>query len=99
MGKCVTEKKVLLLFEVNRLSWMIDKVEFEIVFSCYTLDLKERLLRLKDFGFSGDEPETITQSLRKLTNRIVHPQEGYGAVMQSDWRHYETDVKRYFLRL
>lgn len=53
-----------------------DKVEFEIVFSCYTLDLPERLESLADAGFSREERETIADSLRRLTNRIVHPKEG-----------------------
>ena len=53
-----------------------DKVEFEIVFSCYTLDLPERLERLAEAGFSKNEREAIAHSLRKLTNRIVHPKEG-----------------------
>lgn len=53
-----------------------DKVEFEIVFSCYTLDLPQRLERLAEAGFSKREREAIAHSLRKLTNRIVHPKEG-----------------------
>lgn len=53
-----------------------DKVEFEIVFSCYTLDLPHRLERLTEAGFSKQEREEIAHSLRKLTNRIVHPKEG-----------------------
>ena len=53
-----------------------DKVEFEIVFSCYTLDLPQRLERLAEAGFSKSEREAISDSLRRLTNRIVHPKEG-----------------------
>jgi len=53
-----------------------DKVEFEIVFSCYTLDLPQRLEPLVDVGFSKHERESIAHSLRKLTNRILHPKEG-----------------------
>ena len=53
-----------------------DKVEFEIVFSCYTLDLPKRLESLYQAGFSKDDIELIANSLRKLTNRIVHPKEG-----------------------
>lgn len=53
-----------------------DKVEFEIVFSCYTLDLPERLESLSQAGFSKQEREAIADSLRKLTNRIVHPKKG-----------------------
>ena len=53
-----------------------DKVEFEIVFSCYTLDLPERLERLAEVGFSRGEREVIADSLRRLTNRIVHSKDG-----------------------
>lgn len=53
-----------------------DKVEFEIVFSCYTLDLSQRLERLAGAGFQEHELEAISTSLRKLTNRIVHPKDG-----------------------
>jgi hypothetical protein len=53
-----------------------DRVEFEIVFSCYTLDLPERLQRLAEAGFSMQERTAIADSLRNLTNRIVHPKDG-----------------------
>lgn len=53
-----------------------DKVEFEIVFSCYTLDLPQKLESLYDAGFSKHELEVIANILRKLTNRIIHSKEG-----------------------
>jgi phosphohistidine swiveling domain-containing protein len=53
-----------------------DKVEFEVVFSCYTLDLPERLERLADAGFAKEEREGIADSLRRLTNRIIHSKDG-----------------------
>ncbi len=53
-----------------------DKVEFEIVFSCYSLDLPERLASLEEAGFSKAEREKLESSLRRLTNRIVHPKTG-----------------------
>ena len=53
-----------------------DKVEFEIVFSCYTLDLNERLERLAEAGFTKNERKAIASSLQQLTNRIVHPMDG-----------------------
>lgn len=53
-----------------------DKVEFEIVFSCYTLDLPSRLEKLTEAGFSKGEQSEITQSLRQITNRIINPQNG-----------------------
>jgi glutamine kinase len=53
-----------------------DKVEFEIVYSCYTLDLPKRLERLSEAGFSKHDRETLMLSLRDLTNKIVHPKDG-----------------------
>ncbi|MEL0029147.1 MAG: PEP/pyruvate-binding domain-containing protein, partial [Perlucidibaca sp.] len=46
-----------------------DKVEFEIVFSCYTLDLPQRLQALQDAGFTVAECQRLADSLRELTNR------------------------------
>lgn len=53
-----------------------DKVEFEIVYSCYTLDLPARLQQLKANGFSNRDCGLLAESLRKLTNRILHPKSG-----------------------
>ena len=53
-----------------------DKVEFDIVFSCYTLDLPQRLEQLQSAGFSALERKAIADSLRELTNRIIDPREG-----------------------
>jgi adenylylsulfate kinase-like enzyme/phosphohistidine swiveling domain-containing protein len=49
-----------------------DKVEFEIIFSCYTLDLPDRLLALRKHGFSQDDIAEITGLLRNLTNKIIN---------------------------
>jgi adenylylsulfate kinase-like enzyme/phosphohistidine swiveling domain-containing protein len=49
-----------------------DKVEFEIIFSCYTLDLPERLQALTKHGFSQDDIADITTLLRNLTNKIIN---------------------------
>ena len=53
-----------------------DKVEFEIVHSCYTLDLPERLERLAEYGFDAKDQQQLTECLRRLTNRIIHGQSG-----------------------
>ena len=58
-----------------------DKVEFEIVFSCYTLDLPERLEFLSEANFTKYERTAIADSLRQLTNNIVNPKDG---LWQSD---------------
>jgi len=53
-----------------------DKVEFEIVFSCYTLDLPQRMELLAEAGFSQKERACIVDSLRRLTNHVAHPKDG-----------------------
>lgn len=61
-----------------------DKVEFEVVYSCYTLDLPQRLERLLEFGFSSQDCQSIADSLRALTTNIIDTQNGL-------WR---TDLKK-----
>lgn len=53
-----------------------DKAEFDIVFSCYTMDLPERIQILKEHGFSEREIEKIVQSLRNVTNGIIDHERG-----------------------
>ncbi len=53
-----------------------DKVEFEIVFSCYTLDLPERLKVLATKGFSDTDCAQLSESLRLLTNRVIDQKNG-----------------------
>jgi len=53
-----------------------DKVEFEIIFSCYTLDLADRLGVLAEHGFSEDDCRCLSDSLRTLTNRIIRNEGG-----------------------
>jgi adenylylsulfate kinase-like enzyme/phosphohistidine swiveling domain-containing protein len=48
-----------------------DKVEFEIIFSCYTLDLPQRMGRLAEHGFSPEDLAELSSALRRLTNRIM----------------------------
>jgi adenylylsulfate kinase-like enzyme/phosphohistidine swiveling domain-containing protein len=49
-----------------------DKVEFEIIFSCYTLDLPKRMGRLAEHGFSPQDLAELSGALRGLTNRLMH---------------------------
>lgn len=48
-----------------------DKVEFDIVFSCYSFDLKERLRVLSDHGFDVNEQNDVFETLKTLTNKII----------------------------
>ncbi len=69
-----------------------DKVEFDIIFSCYTFDLPKRIKILQEHGFSVDEMNTIIKSLRKLTNRIINSKTG---LWISDSEKIDILAKRY----
>jgi adenylylsulfate kinase-like enzyme/phosphohistidine swiveling domain-containing protein len=69
-----------------------DKVEFEIIFSCYTLDLPKRLGKLAEHGFSAADRAELSGALRRLTNRIMH---GETAL----WRHDRAKIDVLALRL
>lgn len=53
-----------------------DKIEFEIVYSCYYLGLHDKLKELLDCGFNENEIIRIEFSLLELTNRIINPDNG-----------------------
>ncbi len=61
-----------------------DKVEFEIILSCYHLCLEKRLSELEREGFSKEELKRLEFALLELTNRIIDPKEGL----------YRQDLKR-----
>lgn len=47
-----------------------DKVEFEILFSCYDFTIEKRLQDLKKHGFSIKEIKEIKKSILELTNNV-----------------------------
>ena len=53
-----------------------DKIEFEIVYSCYYFGLSEKLKKLLNYGFNENELKRIEFSLLNLTNNIIHPEHG-----------------------
>lgn len=59
------------LTRLEKSPYLHDKVEFNIVFSCYSLDLRERLAVLKNHGFNDDEVAEIFDTLRSLSNKII----------------------------
>ncbi len=61
-----------------------DKVEFNIVFSCYYLNLNARLKTLLAHGFSELELDRIKFALLNLTNSIISPGSGL----------YQKDIAR-----
>lgn len=69
-----------------------DKIEFDIVFSCYTLDLPERIHTLGEYGFTEEEINKIVDSLRSITNRIINHKTG---LWRKDYAKIEILEKRY----
>jgi adenylylsulfate kinase-like enzyme len=53
-----------------------DKVEFDIIFSCYTFDLKERLEKLRGYNFDQGDCSHLEEALRALTNNIIDGNQG-----------------------
>ncbi|MBI4577217.1 MAG: phosphoenolpyruvate synthase [Planctomycetes bacterium] len=53
-----------------------DKVEFEIVHSCYYPGIRGRLAHLEGEGFTGTELGELLAELRVLTHRVIHPRTG-----------------------
>ncbi|MDE6054377.1 MAG: phosphoenolpyruvate synthase, partial [Lachnospiraceae bacterium] len=69
-----------------------DKAEFEIVFSCYTLDMPQRIQILKEHGFSEEEIGRIIDALRNVTNHIIDYKNG---LWRKDYRKIEILNHRY----
>ena len=69
-----------------------DKVEFDIVFSCYTLDLPKRIKMLREYGFTDKEIQEITDALRDVTNGIINHKNG---LWRQDCEKIHTLEKRY----
>jgi glutamine kinase len=53
-----------------------DKVEFEILFSCFTFDIRERLSGLSQHGFSESDLDQLSHALQQLTNRAIRDGNG-----------------------
>lgn len=69
-----------------------DKIEFEIAFTCYTLDLPERIKQLSNHGFSQGEIEEISSALREMTNLIIDNEDG---LWRKDYQKIEYLKERY----
>lgn len=69
-----------------------DKAEFEIVFSCYTLDMPQRIQILKKYDFSDEQISRIIDALRDVTNHIIDYKNG---LWRKDYRKIEILNERY----
>ena len=53
-----------------------DKVEFQIIYSCFYFGIEEKLSKLKISGFKNDEIKKIKETLLDLTNIIIDTKNG-----------------------
>ena len=53
-----------------------DKVEFEIIFSCYYFGISQQLNKLKKYGFSDADLSSVKSSLLELTNNVINVKSG-----------------------
>jgi len=72
LGKSLTKK--LMNFYLHKLQCnpqLHDKVEFEILFTCYDFSLYDRLQELINFNFSQQEIKKIYDTLYKFTYKLI----------------------------
>ena len=67
-------KRKLMKFYLKKLElnhYLHDKVEFDILFSCYDLTISHRLKELKKYDFTDNEIDHIKNALIVFTNKII----------------------------
>ncbi|MFQ5620454.1 MAG: PEP-utilizing enzyme [Candidatus Nanoarchaeia archaeon] len=67
-------RRKLMHFYLNKLKknpHLQDKVEFEVLFTCYDFDFDERARELQENGFTHEEISTLKNSLIELTNTLI----------------------------
>jgi glutamine kinase len=67
------QKKMINYFlkKIQEKPHLHDKVEFEILFTCYDFSLKKRIKDLKKYGFTKKELEIIEKELVEFTNNLI----------------------------
>lgn len=66
-----------------------DKVEFDIVYTCYTFDLDKKLEELKEHSFQNKEISEIKNALRDLTKKIIGTN-GHPGLYEEDLNRIRT---------
>ncbi|EAI7223955.1 hypothetical protein CK602_01400 [Campylobacter coli] len=64
------------LDKLNKNHELHDKIEFDIVYSCYDFNSSRKLQELLNHGFNENELKRLEFSLLELTNKIINPQSG-----------------------
>ena len=72
MNKKLRKKLVkFFMYRLEREPHLHDKVEFEILYTCYDFSLKKRMSELLDHGFSKKEINQISDILLTFTNDLI----------------------------
>jgi phosphoenolpyruvate synthase/pyruvate phosphate dikinase len=69
-----------------------DKIEFDIIYSCYFFGIEKKLQKLSRYNFTQDELVSISQSLLDLTNKIIDTEHG---LYKKDLEKVETLKKKF----
>lgn len=80
------------LHSLSQSPYLHDKVEFEIVFSCFDFSSESKLDALQEKGFSHQEISTLKSALLDLTNSIISSTSG---LYLEDMKKIEILQKRY----
>ncbi|EAI8832563.1 hypothetical protein CX019_05160 [Campylobacter coli] len=64
------------LDKLNKNHELHDKIEFDIVYSCYDFNSSKKLQELLNHGFNENELKRLEFSLLELTNKIINSQSG-----------------------
>ena len=59
------------LKKLEKFPHLHDKIEFEIVFSCYDLSFEKKLNELQEYGFTNNECNDLRKSLIIFTNNLI----------------------------
>ena len=79
--KNITKKLInFYLYKLEKNPHLHDKVEFEILFTCYDFALKNRLKELQNHGFTKEEIKKIKEKLIEFTNSII---ENYSLILEN----------------
>lgn len=80
------------LMRLKNSPYLHDKVEFDIVFSCFHFSSDNELDMLKEYGFETNEIMSLKKALIDLTNNIVSSTTG---IYQNDMKKIEILQDRY----
>ena len=107
MNKELRKKLVkFFMYKLEREPYLHDKVEFEILFTCYDFSFKKRMNELLDHGFTKKEINqisdillTFTNSLIKITPKIQRDTKKSLEVLEASREKWEKNLENYKVKL